>query len=163
MENKEIKNERIFENVEEKKDLVPVALDTDKLIEVSQRDRKIKKNLGNSEREKNLNDNSLNKKEGKMREVIKLVEKQAEVIDKMIENIWWLWLCSIIFITLLTSLLVIVKAIQEYKEKKKTEFTFETFLKCMQADVDSGVFDTEEYKKFAEEMLKRGTNEEKIY
>ncbi len=69
----------------------------------------------------------------------------------------------LIFITLLTSLLVIVKAIQEYKEKKKTEFTFETFLKCMQADVDSGVFDTEEYKKFAEEMLKRGTNEEKIY
>jgi len=40
MENKEIKNEGIFENVEEKKDLVPVALDTDKLIEVSQKAEK---------------------------------------------------------------------------------------------------------------------------
>ena len=68
-----------------------------------------------------------------------------------------------IFIILLISLLVITKAIYKYREKKRAEFTFETFLKCMQADVDSGVFDTEEYKKFAEEMLKRGTNEEKIY
>ena len=38
-------------------------------------------------KERCKNFNSLNKKEGKMREVIKLVEKQAEVIDKMIENI----------------------------------------------------------------------------